>query len=119
MKPPCPRSLRRYRPHSYHDPAPQHMIGPVSSPAPDLTKLRIVRDVPPPVRRAFLRNLVILLVAVALVAAVVVVMRQRAVVPVQVITVQATRGSPGAASSGGASVTANGYVVARTRAAVS
>jgi RND family efflux transporter MFP subunit len=90
-----------------------------SAPAPDLSKLRINRDVPPPVRRAFVRNVVILVVAVALVAAVVVVMRQRAVVPVQVITVQATSGNPGSASGGGASVTANGYVVARTRAAVS
>ena len=88
--------------------------------APDLSKLRIDRDVPPPVRRAFVRNVVILLVAVALVTAVVFVMRERAVAPVQVITVQATSGSgTGAGSGGGASVTANGYVVARTRAAVS
>jgi RND family efflux transporter MFP subunit len=87
--------------------------------APDLSKLRIDRDVPPPVRKAFVRNVMLALLAVAIVAAAVLVMRQRTV-PVQVITVQATSGAAGGASSGaGASVTANGYVVARTRAAVS
>jgi RND family efflux transporter MFP subunit len=63
---------------------------------------------------------VLALVAVVLIGAVAVYMRQRAVVPVQVITVQVSSGgSGGVTQAGGASVTANGYVVARTRAAVS
>jgi HlyD family secretion protein len=90
-----------------------------SNPLPDLSKLRIDRDVPAPVRRAFVRNLVIAIVALGLVALVAVVMQRRSIVPVQVITVQASSDRGGVSQAGGASVTANGYVVARTRAAVS
>ncbi len=91
----------------------------MTAPAPDLSKLRIDRDVPPPVRRAFVRTIVIAAVAVALAAAGYVVVRRRSVVPVQVITVQASTTGGGGNQAGGSSVTANGYVVARTRAAVS
>ena len=82
----------------------------------DLSKLRIDRDAPPAVRRAFRRNVV--LVVVALVAAVVVVawLRRGGAPLVQVVVAAATGGAGGGA---GTSVTANGYVVARTRAAVS
>ena len=86
----------------------------------DLSKLRINRDAPPPpVRRALVRNLSLFAVAVVLVAATVAVTRARAVPVVQVVTAAASS-SGGAASAGGVtSVTANGYVVARTKASVS
>ena len=87
----------------------------------DLSKLRIDRDAPAaPVRRALVRNLLIFAIAVAVIAVVVIVMRSRAVPTVQVITASAGTGSGSVSTSGGAtSVTANGYVVARTKASVS
>ena len=84
---------------------------------PDLSKLRINRDVPSaPVRRAVGRNVAIGLVALVLVVVVLMIGRGRAV-PVQtaVATPIAAGGEPGSAGVG---VTANGYVVARTRASV-
>ncbi len=85
----------------------------------DLSKLRINRDAPPPgVRRALVRNLVLLLLTAVLVAAAALVLRSRSVPTVQVVT--ASAGSSASSSAGGAtSVTANGYVVARTKASVS
>src|SRR5437762_912036 len=94
----------------------------MSTPLHDLGKLRIDRDSPPPgVRRAVVRNAIFAVIVFGLAAGAYFVLRQRAVVPVQTIVVTASTdpgtkgGSPGAATS----VTANGYVVARTRAAVS
>ena len=84
---------------------------------PDLSKLRINRDHPPaPLRRALGRNLAIGLGALVIVAVVLMIGRGRGV-PVQtaVATPIASGGEPGSAE---ASVTANGYVVARTRASV-
>lgn len=92
----------------------------MSGAAPDLSKLRINRDAPPPgVTRAFTRALVLVALAAAVIAVVLLVMRNGSVPTVQVVTAQST--GEGGASSGGAatSVTANGYVVARTKAAVS
>lgn len=85
----------------------------------DLSKLRINRDAPSvPEKRALTRNLILFVVALIVVAATVAMVRSRAVPEVQVVTVSATGG--GSASTGGAtSVTANGYVVARTKASVS
>jgi RND family efflux transporter MFP subunit len=85
----------------------------------DLSKLRINRDAPSaPEKRALTRNLILFVVALIVVAATVAMVRSRAVPQVQVVTVSATGG--GSASTGGAtSVTANGYVVARTKASVS
>ena len=85
----------------------------------DLSKLRIDRDVPPtPVRRALVRNLIWFVIALAVVAATMLVLQTRAVPTVQVVTVSA--GVASASGGGGvASVTANGYVVARTKASVS
>jgi HlyD family secretion protein len=92
----------------------------MNSPGPDLSKLRIDRDSPTPgQRRALWRSLVLAGIAVLLVSALVLVQRQRAVVPVQTIVVAADGGGSGTSSSAGTSVTANGYVVARTRASVS
>ncbi len=94
------------------------MTSPASRSAPDLGRLRIDRDGPPPgVRRALRRNLLLAVVALGLVIAFLYFRRARPV-PVEVYAVTATGGA--AASTGAAaSVTANGYVVARTHAAVS
>src|SRR6185503_13680685 len=93
----------------------------MTTPAHDLSKLRIDRDAPPPgVRRAVLRNAIFAAVVVVIAASVLIVMRQRAVVSVTTV-VAAASADPGGTGGGGAaaSVTANGYVVARTRASVS
>jgi RND family efflux transporter MFP subunit len=88
-------------------------------PEPDLAKLRIDRDAPSPaLRRALWRNLVLALVVVGLVVATVLFFRGERPVSIQVFTVNASP-SGSAAMAGATSVTANGYVVARTRAAVS
>ena len=101
----------------------------MAAPQHDLSKLRIDRDTPPPgVKRAVVRNAIFAAVFFGLGAAVYVVMQRRSVPVVQ--TVVAAAPDPGAGGAGGAnggnggsggnaSVTANGYVVARTRAAVS
>jgi RND family efflux transporter MFP subunit len=93
----------------------------VTSPTPDLSKLRINRDAPPPaLRRALHRNIGLGLAALALVLGGVFAMRRGGAVPVQVLTATPISGSEGGgAGAGAASVTANGYVVARTRASVS
>src|SRR3989441_2511982 len=84
----------------------------------DLAKLRINRDPPPGVRRAFRWSLILAGVAAGLVAAVVFIGRRGGAVPVQTLVV--TPPDAGAAAGGaGTAVTANGYVVARTRASVS
>ena len=84
----------------------------------DLSRLQIRRDAPPPVRSALIRNLVIVAVAIALGAAVWFYMQNASVPVVQTVTVTSSTG-PGASSDGGTAVTANGYVVARTKASVS
>jgi RND family efflux transporter MFP subunit len=91
----------------------------MSSPTPpDLSKLRINRDVPSPqLQRAVGRNIVLALAALVLVLGGVLFWRRSQVAAVQVVT--ATPASGGAGGTGSASVTANGYVVARTRASVS
>jgi HlyD family secretion protein len=88
----------------------------------DLSKLRIDRGGPPaPVTRALRRNLVIFAVAVLVVAATAIALRARSVPTVQVVAATMSgAGAPGGGAAGGAtSVTANGYVVARTKASVS
>jgi RND family efflux transporter MFP subunit len=93
----------------------------VTSPSADLSKLRINRDAPPPaLRRALRRNIVLGLAALAVVLGGLFALRRGGVVPVQVVTATPISGSgSGGAGAGAASVTANGYVVARTRASVS
>lgn len=88
----------------------------------DLSKLRIDRDGPPtPVRRALKRNAIFAGVVLLGLVTALVVIRSRSAAPVQTIVVAASTdpGSGGAGGGRGASVTANGYVVARTRASVS
>jgi len=90
--------------------------------AADLSKLRINRDDPPPaVKRALGRVLWLVGAAALIVAAVAIFGRRGGTVPVQVVTVATTAGGTGAAGggSGSVAVVANGYVVARTKAAVS
>ena len=96
-----------------------------SPPAADLSKLRINRDDPPPaVKRALGRVLWLVGAAVLVFVVLFVVLRRGGAVPVQVVTVS-TSGGQGAARGGGGggggsvAVVANGYVVARTKAAVS
>jgi RND family efflux transporter MFP subunit len=93
----------------------------VTLPNHDLSKLRIDRDPPTQVRRAFARTLAIAGVAGVLLAAGLVYARSRSAPAVE--TIVATPVSSGGGSTGGGSaatsVTANGYVVARVRAAVS
>lgn len=94
----------------------------MSTPVHDLSKLQINRDVPPAgVRRALIRNAIFAGVVVAIFAAVYVVLRQRATVVVQTVvaTASADPRSTGSGGGGATAVTANGYVVARTRASVS
>jgi RND family efflux transporter MFP subunit len=89
--------------------------------AADLSKLRINRDDPPPaVRRALGRVLWLTAAAVLVFVVVLLVARRGGAVPVQIVTVAAS-GGEGAANNGGGNVAvvANGYVVARTKAAVS
>ena len=94
-----------------------------SPPAADLSKLRINRDDPPPaVKRALRRVLWLTASAVLVFLVVFLVARRGGAVPVQVVTVSATGGEGAATRGGGAgavAVVANGYVVARTKAAVS
>jgi RND family efflux transporter MFP subunit len=82
---------------------------------PDLAKLHIDRDAPAPgVKRAFTRTVWLAGAAIVIVAAIVLALRRGGPVPVQVVTV-----SLGATGGGAVGVVANGYVVARTKAAVS
>lgn len=86
--------------------------------APDLSKLRIDRDRPPAgLSLALKRNAVLAAIALALVAAATVWLRQRSAIPVHTVVAMASSGETGGGA--GTTVTANGYVVARTRAAVS
>ena len=86
--------------------------------APDLSKLRIDRDAPPVgVSRALKRNAILAGLALASIAAVALWLRRGSAIPVQTVVATASGGAEGGAA--GTSVTANGYVVARTRAAVS
>jgi RND family efflux transporter MFP subunit len=89
----------------------------MSEDAPDLSRLRIDRDQPPPgVSRAFRRNAIIAALALVVVVVFIVAIQRMGGAPgVQVARVELQGG--GAGSSTG--VTANGYVVARTKASVS
>ena len=91
----------------------------MSAPA-DLSKLRIDRSpTPAPIRRALGRNVAMFVVAAVIVAVTVIVLRTRSVPVVQVATASVSTGTGGGGAAGATSVTANGYVVARTKASVS
>jgi len=90
----------------------------VTGPAYDLGKLKLDRDPPSTVRRAFGRNLAFVVVALLVVAAIMLFARRGSAPSVQTI-VAAPLEAGGRVAAGSVSVTANGYVVARTRASVS
>ena len=90
----------------------------MTTPQHDLSKLRIDRDAPPAVRRAFRRTVLIAAAAVVVVAIVVLALGRGGAVPIQVAVAAAAEGA-GGRTGGATAVTANGYVVARTRASVS
>jgi len=90
----------------------------VSVPPHDLSKLRINRDPPPEVRRAFGRTLLIIGIVVALVATAAFLVRHKSAVPAEAVVVAGNSTGSGPVA-GSTAVTANGYVVARIRAAVS
>jgi HlyD family secretion protein len=88
----------------------------MSNPVPDLSKLHIDRDAPSPqLKRALWRNLALLVGAVVVIGAVWLYFRRDRGVPIETAVASAT--GPGGTGPG-AAVTANGYVVARTRASV-
>ncbi|MFN2572611.1 MAG: efflux RND transporter periplasmic adaptor subunit [Gemmatimonadales bacterium] len=94
----------------------------MSAPTPaDLSKLRINRDDPPPaVKRALGRVLWIAAAAVVVFVVLLMIVRRGGTVPVQVVTVtSSTQGAGSGGGGGSVAVVANGYVVARTKAAVS
>src|SRR3989442_10477797 len=85
--------------------------------APVLAKLRIDRDGSPAgVRRALTRSVWLAAGALAVIGGVVLYLRRGSELAVQVVTAAS---SGGGGSGGGAGIVANGYVVARTKAAVS
>ncbi len=90
----------------------------MTTPTHDLSKLRIDRDPSPEVRRAFGRNLILFAIVVVVVGGGVLFLRSRSRVSVQTVVATPLPGGEFAAEEGSATVTANGYVVARTRAAV-
>lgn len=91
-----------------------------TTPSADLSRLRINRDEPPPgVKKAVVRNLIALLLVAALIALGWWYMQRGSVPVVQVATVGAPVGASAGRNDGATSVTANGYVVARTKASVS
>jgi RND family efflux transporter MFP subunit len=89
----------------------------VTAPTHDLSKLRIDRDPPRQVRRAFGRTMLYVFIGLFLAAAALVYARSRSTVAVE--TVVATPLSTGGGGAAATTVTANGYVVARIRASVS
>jgi RND family efflux transporter MFP subunit len=91
----------------------------VTAPSHDLSKLRIDRDPPPQVRRAFGRTLGFVGVAVGLVAGLALWARGRSTATVETVLATPVATGGAGAGAGATSVTANGYVVARTRASVS
>jgi RND family efflux transporter MFP subunit len=91
----------------------------VTGPSHDLSKLRIDREATPAPRRLRPRNLILGAAAVLAIAAVVAFLRGKSAVPVQAVVAENIAGGAGNPAAGATAVTANGYVVARTRAAVS
>ncbi|MFL5473658.1 MAG: biotin/lipoyl-binding protein, partial [Gemmatimonadales bacterium] len=93
----------------------------MTSPAqPDLSKLRINRDAPPPsLSRAVRRNVILGVVALIMLIGAFLAWRQGSVVVVQTVVATPLAAGGSGDNAGSSSVTANGYVVARTRASVS
>jgi len=89
---------------------------------PDLSRLRIDRDAPSPAVRSAVRRNAILAgstLGLLIVAAVGARFYANRAAPIQTVVVVASSDAASGGGGGSASVTANGYVVARTRASVS
>ncbi len=87
---------------------------------PDLSKLRINRDAPPRgLSRAVRRNVILAVVALILVIGGFLAWRRGSVVAVETVVAKPLDAGGSADNAGSSSVTANGYVIARTRASVS
>jgi RND family efflux transporter MFP subunit len=87
-----------------------------SAPPPDLSRLRIARDEPSAGQRTALRNALVLFgIAAAILLGLWLYLRGGRVLEVRVARVEVAGGAAGR----GTGITANGYVVARTRASVS
>ncbi|MFL5533817.1 MAG: efflux RND transporter periplasmic adaptor subunit, partial [Gemmatimonadales bacterium] len=87
---------------------------------PDLSKLRINRDLPPPgLSHAVRRNVILGVIALILVIGGFLGWRRGSVVAVETVVAKPLDPGASADNAGSSSVTANGYVVARTRASVS
>ncbi len=91
----------------------------MTAPTHDLSKLRIDRDPPPQVRRAFGRTILYAAIAILVAGAALFYARSRSTVAVQTVVATPISTGGGGASAAATSVTANGYVVARIRASVS
>ncbi|MGE3527470.1 MAG: hypothetical protein AB7I33_16250, partial [Gemmatimonadales bacterium] len=72
----------------------------MTNPAPDLSRLRIDRDAPPPIRRALVRNVILAIAAICLLGIAAGFLRRGSVVPVQVVVAAASEGGSGAAAAG-------------------
>ncbi len=91
----------------------------MSDPTHDLSRLRINREPPPAVRRAFGRTLLVVFVLALVLAGAMRYFRGRSMPAVETVVVAAASGGGAPGGPAGATVvTANGYVVARTHAAV-
>lgn len=91
----------------------------MTTPAHDLSRLRIDRDPPPEVRRAVGRTVLLAGAALIVIAAAILYNRSRSAPRVTTVVATAAGGASQAGTAAGATlVTANGYVVARTRASV-
>jgi RND family efflux transporter MFP subunit len=92
----------------------------MTTPAHDLSRLRIDRDSPPSGPRGPRRRVIVAVIAaVLLAAAAFVLVRRGSAVAVETVVATPLGGAGGSAQATGATaVTANGYVVARTRASV-
>ncbi|HWA40272.1 MAG TPA: efflux RND transporter periplasmic adaptor subunit [Gemmatimonadales bacterium] len=91
----------------------------MTSPAHDLSKLRIDREPPPPRHRALGRILVFVGAAITIGMGSFLFLRGRRAVVVQTVVAAPMAANASLVEEGSVTVTANGYVVARTRAAVS
>lgn len=85
----------------------------------DLSRLRINRDAPTaPSRTPLWRNLILFALSLIVVAVGIALLRARGVPTVKIVIASVSTGA-NATTGGATSITANGYVVARTKASLS
>lgn len=84
----------------------------------DLSKLRIDREPPPAARRVVVRKFVLAAVALGVIGVALFLFTRQSAVPVETVVATPLADGGGGTAAGATTVTANGYVVARTRASV-